>query len=79
MTQERLEYEVDQWHQAQGARQRPDYWPPEATLCEIPQAHELKTEVVKLPKQRVSITVHYCSKCAFNLTEPTVNRKEEKG
>lgn len=76
---ERLAYEVDVWHKAQGSRRTPDYWPEDATLCAIPQAHKLTTEIIKLKGQKVSLTVHHCTTCAFSLTEPTVATKGGKG
>lgn len=79
MTPERLQYEVDQWHRAQGPARKPDYWPPEATLCDIPQHHELKKDTVKLAGQKVDLTVHYCGKCALSVVEPTVKDKGGKG
>ena len=68
----RFDYEVDMWHKAQGPAKKPDYWPLEATVCDIPQAHSFKDVMILLPGQAVSLRVRHCEQCAFSLVEPTL-------
>ena len=78
MIPERLAYEVDQWHKAQGSRRVPDFWPLEATLCATPQDHDLVEEAISLKGQKVNLTVVVCTQCAFSLTVPTVKKEGKK-
>mgnify|MGYP001595203730 CR=1 FL=1 len=70
MTNERLTYEVDQWHRAQAPRGKPDYWPKEATVCAIPQHHALTATEIEKSGLGIKLVVHHCTKCAWALVEP---------